>query len=128
VRLLLDTHALLWWMIDDPKLPAHCAAWIEDRANEIAVSPLSAYEIRFKAMKGLFPGGEALAVDIGPMSNRAGFVMVPVMLEHTLAAGALALPHRDPFDRMLAAQAIVNGYAILSADAAFDRLGASRVW
>jgi PIN domain nuclease of toxin-antitoxin system len=113
-------------MIDDSKLPAHCAAWIEDRANEVAVSPLSAYEIRFKAAKGLFPGGEALAADIGPMSNRAGFVMVP--LEHTLAAGALALPHRDPFDRMLAAQAIVNGYAILSADAAFDRLGASRVW
>jgi PIN domain nuclease of toxin-antitoxin system len=78
-------------------------------------------------MKGLLPGGEALAVDIGTMSDRAGFVMVPVTLEHTLAAGALALPNRDPFDRMLAAQAIVNGYAILSADTAFDRLGASRV-
>lgn len=128
MRLLLDTHALLWWMIDDPKLPAYCATWIEDRANEVAVSPLSAYEIRFKAMMGLFPGGEALAVDTGPMSDRAGFVMVPVTLEHMLAAGALALPHRDPFDRMLAAQAIVNGYAILSADTAFDRFGVSRVW
>jgi PIN domain nuclease of toxin-antitoxin system len=69
-----------------------------------------------------------LAADIGPMSDRAGFVMVAVTLDHTLAAGALALPHRDPFDRMLAAHAIVNGYAILSADAAFDRPGASRVW
>ena len=115
-------------MIDDPKLPTHCAAWIEDRANEVAVSPLSAYEIRFKAMKGLFPGGEALAADIGPVADRAGFVIVPVTLGHALAAGALALPHRDPFDRMLAAQAIVDGYAILSGDAAFDRLGASRAW
>jgi PIN domain nuclease of toxin-antitoxin system len=128
VRLLLDTHALLWWMVDDPKLPRRCAEWIEDRANDIVVSPLSAYEIRFKSTKGLLPGGDALAADIGPTANRAGFGLLPLSLEHALVAGALPLPHRDPFDRLLAAQAIVEGYAILSSDEALDSLGVQRTW
>lgn len=128
MRLLLDTHALLWWMTDDPKLPAKCASWIEDRANVIAVSPISVYEVRFKAKKGLLPGGDALAADIGPTADRAGFVLLSLTLEHALIAGALPLPHRDPFDRLLAAQAIVESYSILSTDMAFDGLGASRTW
>lgn len=128
MRLLLDTHALLWWMVDDPKLPERCVGWIEDRANEGAVSPLSAYEIRFKANKGLLPGGEALAADIGQVAERAGFGILPLTLEHALLAGALPLPHRDPFDRLLSAQAIVSGFSILSSDEALDTLGVQRTW
>lgn len=128
MRLLLDTHTLLWWMIDDRRLPSRCAAWIEDRGNVVAVSPVSAYELRFKSNKGLLPGGDALAGDIGPTVQRAGFVLLPVLLEHALLAGALPLPHRDPFDRLLAAQAIVESYSILSLDPAFDGLGAARAW
>jgi PIN domain nuclease of toxin-antitoxin system len=115
-------------MIDDPKLPTRCGGWIEDRANMVAVSPLSAYELRFKARKGLLPGGDALAADIGSMADRAGFILLPLTLDHALVAGALPLPHRDPFDRLPAAQAIVEGYSILSADTAFDGLGAPGTW
>lgn len=115
-------------MTDDPKLPAQCAGWIEDRGNDVALIPLSAYEIKFKALKGLLPGGDALAADIGAVAAQAGFRLLPISLEHALAAGALPLPHRDPFDRLLAAQAMVEGYSVLSADEAFDRLGANRVW
>jgi PIN domain nuclease of toxin-antitoxin system len=128
VRLLLDTHTLLWWMTDDPKLPARCADLIEDRSNEVAVSPVSAYELRFKATKGLLPGGDVLAADIARVAEDAGMAVVPLTLEHALLAGALPLHHRDPFDRLLAAQAVFDGYVILSTDAAFESLGARRSW
>lgn len=108
MRLLLDTHALLWWLTDDPKLPGRTSAWIDDRANEIAVSPVSAYELRFKALKGLLPGGDLLATEIGRMAELADFAVLTLTLEHAIVAGALPLPHRDPFDRLLAAQALVD--------------------
>ncbi len=115
-------------MAGDAKLPERCAQLIEDRQNEVAVSPISAYEMRFKATKGLLPGGDALSAGIGATAARAGFRVLELSLEHALAAGALPLPHRDPFDRLLAAQAIVEGYTMLSADEAFDALGAQRTW
>ena len=92
------------------------------------MSPLSAYELRFKALKGLLPGGDLLAADINEAAERAGFRLLPLSLEHALAAGAPPPPHRDPFDRLLVAQAIVEGYSILSADEAFGALGAQRIW
>jgi PIN domain nuclease of toxin-antitoxin system len=128
MRLLLDTHVLLWWVTDDPKLPHRCSAWIEDRTNDVAISAVSAYEIRFKALKGLLPHGEAAIAEIALVASRAGFVFLPLTWPHAEAAGALPLPHRDPFDRLLAGQAITEGYALLSADAAFDSLKATRVW
>jgi PIN domain nuclease of toxin-antitoxin system len=128
LRLLLDTHALLWWLTDDPKLPVRTGRWIDDRANDIAVSPVSAYELRFKALKGLLPGGDVLAAEIGRMAELAGFAILKLTLEHATVAGGLPLPHRDPFDRLLAAQAILDGYTMLSTDLAFDGLGVPRIW
>ncbi len=128
MRLLLDTHALLWWVTDDPKLPARCTARIEDRANTVAISPVSAYELRFKAQKGLLLSGIDVVAEIEQIAAAAGLQFLPLTWHHALAAGALPLPHRDPFDRLLAAQAIIDGYAVLSVDAALDGLGAARVW
>jgi PIN domain nuclease of toxin-antitoxin system len=128
VRLLLDTHILLWWVTDDPKLPTRCAGWIEDRANDIAISAVSAYEIRFKAMKGLLPHGETAIAEIARIAEAAAFTFLPLTWAHTLVAGALPLPHRDPFDRMLVGQAIVEDYKLLSADGALDSLGPIRIW
>jgi PIN domain nuclease of toxin-antitoxin system len=128
MRLLLDTHVLLWWVTDDTKLPRQCAAWIEDRGNDIAISAVSAYEIRFKSLKGLLPRGEAAVAQLTLLASQAGFVSLPLTWPHAIAAGALPLPHRDPFDRLLAGQAIIEGYALLSADPAFDTLGAPRLW
>jgi PIN domain nuclease of toxin-antitoxin system len=128
MRLLLDTHTLLWWLTNNPRLPARCAAWIEDRANDVAISPVSAYEMRFKANKGLLPVGDALLADVPRIAAREGFTLLPLTWHHALAAGALPLPHRDPFDRLLAAQAILDGYAVLSVDTALDGLGVARIW
>jgi PIN domain nuclease of toxin-antitoxin system len=128
LRLLLDTHALLWWLTDDPKLPVRVGGWIDDQANEIAVSPISGYELRFKSQKGLLPGGDRLAAEIGRMAALAGFAILSLTLEHAIVAGGLPLPHRDPFDRLLAAQALTDGYTMLSADLAFEALGAPRIW
>jgi len=128
MRLLLDTHVLLWWVTGDRKLPTQCVAWIVDRANEIAISPVSAYEIRFKAHKGLLPHGEAALEAIERVVGSAGFLSMPLTWAHAIAAGTLPMTHRDPFDRLLAGQAIAEGYSLLSADAAFDHLGAVRVW
>lgn len=128
MRLLLDTHVLLWWVADDPKLPRQCATWIDDRSQDIAISSVSAHEIRFKAMKGLPPHGEGAIVEIARVADRAGFLSLPLTWSHAIAAGALPLPHRDPFDRLLAGQAMTEGYTLLSADEAFDSLGAARLW
>jgi hypothetical protein len=128
MRLLLDTHALLWWLTNSPRLPARCAARIEDRANDVAISPVSAYEMRFKANKGLLPVSDALLADVPRIAAQEGFTLLPLTWQHALAAGALPLPHRDPFDRLLAAQALTEGYALLSVDPALDGLGVTRVW
>jgi PIN domain nuclease of toxin-antitoxin system len=89
MRLLLDTHFLLWWVTDDPKLPHQCATWIEDRANDIAMSPVSAYEIRFKALKGLLAHGEAAIVQIALVAGRARFGFLPLTWQHAVVAGTL---------------------------------------
>ena len=128
MRLLLDTHALLWWLPDDPKLPPRCAAWLQDRANDVAISPVSAYELRFKARIGLLHGVEDLIENVPAFAAREGFAILPLSWTHALAAGALPLPHRDPFDRLLAGQALVEGCDLLSIAVAFDGPGLSRVW
>lgn len=76
----------------------------------------------------MLPGGDTLAAEIGRTAELADFAVLPLTLEHAIVAGALPLPHRDPFDRLLAAQAIVNGYTMLSTDLAFDRMGVPRIW
>ena len=128
VRLLLDTHALLWWLTDDPKLPAHVGSRIDDPTNDIAISPVSAYELRFNALKGLLPGGDLAAAEIAQVADVASFTILPLTLDHAILAGGLPLPHRDPFDRFLAAQALLGDDTILSVDAAFDGPGVPRVW
>lgn len=102
MRLLLDTHALLWWLLDDPKLPPRCVEWLQDRANMVAISPVSAYELRFKALKGLLHGVEDLIEGVPEFAVREGFTILPLTWKHAQAAAALPLPHRDPFDRLLA--------------------------
>lgn len=128
MRLLLDTHTLLWWVADDAKLPESCARLINDKANNVAVSVVSAYEIRFKATKGLLPNGEALALQLGDLAARAEFDVLPVTLDHALRAGAFSMDHRDPFDRLIGAQAIVGDYVLVSNDSALDQFGVQRVW
>ena len=128
MKLLLDTHALLWWFRDDPALsrPAHAA--IADGESQVFVSAVSAFEIALKFRLGKLPHARGLVAGFQQMVAGYGFTPLDVSAEHGLVAGALATGHRDPFDRLLIAQAIVENLTLVSDERVFDTAGASRLW
>jgi PIN domain nuclease of toxin-antitoxin system len=128
VRLLLDTHALLWWLSDDRQLSSTARAAIADERNEIFVSAASAWEVTTKHRIGKLPTAGSLAVDFARVVRQQGFAPLPITLEHGQVAGALAGGHRDPFDRMLIAQAREEKLALVSNETAFDSFDVTRVW
>lgn len=128
MRVLLDTHALLWWLAGDPLLSDAARAAIADENNEVFVSAASAWEVTTKYRLGKLPGAGPLAVDFAREVRRQGFMPLPISLEHGQSAGALADEHRDPFDRMLIAQAIDERMALVSNEVVFDRFPIFRVW
>ena len=128
MRLLLDTHTFLWWLNGDAGLSATAQAAIADEASEVFLSAASAWEITTKFRRGKLPGAAAVAADIAGAATAQGFRELPISLRHGEKAGALPGPHRDPFDRMLIAQAMLEDLAILSNDEAFDAYGVRRLW
>ena len=117
VRLLLDTHALLWWLFD-PKLSSAARLAIANPQNQILVSAASAWEITTKHRLGLPEAGD-VPVHLPRYLNRARFAVLNISLEHAIAAGALPGPHKDPFDRMLVAQARIEDLAVATTDQVF---------
>ena len=128
MRLLLDTHALLWWLAGDERLSEQARTAIADPANEVYVSAASAWEVTTKHRLGKLPGAGPLAVDFAREVVRQGFRPLEITLVHGQDAGALPGPHRDPFDRMLIAQARREHMALVSNEAAFDGYGVARLW
>lgn len=128
MRLLLDTHTLLWWLADDPALSAAARRLIGARNNSILVSAASAWEIGTKVRLGKLPGAEELATDFRGRLARERFEPLPISVEHGIRAGLLPGPHRDPFDRMLAAQSQAENLAIVSNDPVFDSYSVRRLW
>lgn len=128
MRLLLDTHALLWWLSDDDALPASAKKVISDKRNQILVSSASAWEITTKFRLGRLPAAVTLVHDFAGYLRGERFEVLPVSLEHGVRAGLLPGPHRDPFDRMLIAQAQAENVAIISNEKVFDGYGIRRVW
>lgn len=128
VRLLLDTHAFLWWLADSARLSQPARRAIADDANEVAVSAASAWEIATKVRIGKLPGAEALAHDIAGHIARQGFEELPIRVVDAERAGRLPGPHRDPFDRTLIAQALTCDLPVVSVDTMFDRYGVVRLW
>jgi len=114
--MLLDTHIFLWWLFDDPKLPMRIREFVKDRRNVIFVSAASVWEITTKFRLGKLPEAGQIAKDVPKWIIRAGFESLPVSAEHAQLAGSWDLPHRDPFDRMLAAQAKLENLALATAD------------
>jgi PIN domain nuclease of toxin-antitoxin system len=114
VRLLLDTHALLWWLADDP-LSDEATGCIADPGNAVAVSAASAWEISVKSALGKLRFEGSIVDHV----EASGFDPLPVSLRHAERAGALPLHHRDPFDRMLVAQAQAEGMVLVTRDVAF---------
>lgn len=128
MRLLLDTHALLWWFSDDPALPASCRKLIAQPDSSIFVSAVSAWEISTKFRLGRLPGASDLVQDFGGYLDREKFLSLPVSYDHGVRAGMLPGPHQDPFDRMLIAQAEIEKMFIVSNEKIFDRYGVRRMW
>lgn len=128
MKLLLDTHALLWFYLGDARLSTAAAAWIIDPANEIWISPAVFWEIAIKVNLGklVFAVPYQQLIDDAIGSN--GFKILPIETRHTAIIASLPLHHRDPFDRMLIAQAIAEDAAIVSIDTAMDAYSVQRLW
>lgn len=128
MRLLLDTHALLWWQTDDARLSAAARTAIADASNEIFVSAASAWEIATKARLGKLDSVPEAATRHAELLSADGFVPLPIDLRHALRAGGYPQPNRDPFDRMLAAQSEIESLALVTLDPVFAAFGTRTVW
>ena len=126
--LLLDTHAFLWWIAGDASLSMPARAEIENANNSVFVSAASAWEIATKFRIGRLPGAATIASDLTGVLAAQGFVRLPISFAHGQAAGALPGPHKDPFDRMLIAQAMLDNMVLVSNEQPFDKYGVRRLW
>jgi PIN domain nuclease of toxin-antitoxin system len=128
VRLLLDTHALLWWLDGDRRLPLKVRRAIASDSNSILVSAVSAWEITTKARLGKLPGATDVAADVAACVASQAFLPLDITMLHAQRAGRLPGAHRDPFDRMLIAQSQMEDVALVSDDEAFDGFDVRRFW
>ncbi len=128
MNLLLDTHVLIWWLGSLPMLSADASDALADPENEAFVSGASAFEIATKYRLGKLPVAAALVDGLDEHLRREGFKPVAISLPHALAAGRLPGPHKDPFDRMLIAQARLEGFTVVTSDPIFQRYRVPVVW
>lgn len=118
---LLDTHMFLWWLFDDPRLPSSIRAFVRDVDHEVYVSAASVWEITTKFRLGKLPRAGSVARDVPLWIRRAGFEPLDIESAHAQLAGSWKIDHRDPFDRMLAAQANLQKLPLASVDQAMRR-------
>ncbi|HEX3941876.1 MAG TPA: type II toxin-antitoxin system VapC family toxin [Acidobacteriaceae bacterium] len=128
MRALLDTHALLWWLTDDPALTRTARTIIADTKNTLIVSAASAWEIATKVRLGKLPAAETLVEDFHRHMENEGFELLAVSAEHGIRGGLLSGPHKDPFDRMLIAQAHAENLPVISNESLFEAYGVRRLW
>lgn len=128
MRLLLDTHALLWWAGGTPALSRRARAAIADGSNAVLVSAASAWEMATKHRLGKLPGAGPLLDRLTDYLADQGFAPLGISVPHARQAGTLPGVHRDPFDRMLVAQAQLEGLTLVSNEMLFDRYGIRRLW
>jgi PIN domain nuclease of toxin-antitoxin system len=128
VKLLLDTHTLLWWLDGDTKLSRKVRLLIADNENDVYVSAASVWEIATKARLGKLPQALSVAHRLTQIVAEQGFLTLDITIQHGQHAGSLASEHRDPFDRMLAAQAQLSGMPIATKDVLFAGLSIGVIW
>lgn len=128
MKALLDTHALLWWLFDDPHLSTPARDCIANAENEILVSAASAWEIATKHRIGKLPEAGDIVRLLPMYLRQARFAELSVSVDDGLLAGSLPGPHKDPFDRMLIAQARLRSLPVLSIDPVFREYGVTVVW
>ena len=122
MRLLLDTHVLVWWLTDAAELPAHMRDLITTADNDVFVSAVSCWEIAVKVRAGKWPEAAGLVPGLVSVLGEAQFSGLPISIAHAEAAGLLDIAHKDPFDRLLAVQAITENLTFLSVDPVFRQV------
>ncbi len=120
ISYLLDTHILLWWLFDDPKLNSECREIIRNSSNQIFVSSATAWEIATKYRLGKLPEAKPLVESYSQLLTQAQFSELVITATQALRAGSLPIPHRDPFDRMIMAQAEQENLTLITYDSAFQ--------
>jgi len=128
VRVLLDTHTWYWYVEGDSQLSATAQKVIQDASNEILISPASHWEIAIKVSLGKWVLGGSFSEFIESGMKKYGFQVLPIEPSHTAVIVGLPFHHKDPFDRMLVAQAMAEGIPLVSSDSALDAYGISRLW
>ena len=128
MTLLLDTHTFLWFNLGDQRLKASARALIEDPAHAKWVSPASYWEIAIKIRLGKYALPQPYEEFMAKAIDGNGFVILPVEPKHTAVLTTLPFHHRDPFDRLIIAQAMVEGFDVVSGDAVFDSYPVKRLW
>lgn len=129
MRYLLDTHTLIWWMTSNPQLSKYAHALIEQKEQNVSlVSAVSAWEIATKVRLGRLSAAADLVQDFAFDIEDQKMKILLITADHAIRAGSLPGPHKDPFDRMLIAQAIAENVPIISNDKALDGYGAQRLW
>lgn len=126
--ILLDTHALTWWLWEDRRLSARAREILEEPGSDIVVSAISAWEVALKFKIGKWPEAETLALNFEVIVESQGFDLLSLSATHARLGGLIDSPHRDPFDRLLAAQAMALNIPVLSQDAKLHNLGATVIW
>jgi PIN domain nuclease of toxin-antitoxin system len=124
----LDTHALVWWLTDSPQLSAAVRQRIADPDNIVLISAATGWEIATKFRLGKLPSMAPVVADIEAHVRAEGFQPLAVTMRHAQRAGSLPGPHKDPFDRMLIAQALEEACTLLSNEVVFDDYAVSRAW
>jgi len=128
MRLLLDTHAFLWWVEGTPAVGRRAKTAVSSPENDVFLSIVSCWELAIKMSLGKLRLTRSLAPFVSEQLTLNGFSLLGVSLKHVARVADLPFHHRDPFDRLLAAQALEDELAIVSADPAFRKYGVTRLW
>lgn len=128
MKLLLDTHALLWFLLDDARLSDSAGSLMRNPGNDLLVSPASYWEIAIKISLGKYTLGDDFAGFMEAQITENNLTVLPITVRHASVVATLPFHHRDPFDRLLIAQAMTEDLPVLSADPAFDFYPITRMW
>ena len=128
MRFLLDTHAFLWAVLDDPNLSDKARGLMLNADNELLVSPATYWEIAIKISVGKYTLNDDFEGFVERQTVYSEFTLLPISVKHAAIVATLPFHHRDPFDRLLVAQAISEGIPIISTDRALDAYSVTRIW
>lgn len=128
MRVLFDSHALVWFLLGNPKIPKRLRQNLDHPETEFAISAVCVWEIATKVRRGKWPEADRIIASLNDVLTKSAYVALPITIEHARVAGLFTWQHRDPFDRLLAAQSQIEGIPLVSADPVFRLFGTMVMW